>query len=128
MADLKLSYDNEPRNPLADWALRAAVAVVYVLFGADKFGSGASQWVQLFRDIGIGDWFRYFTGVVEVVGGLLVLIPRTALIGLLLLIATMCGAVVILCLLGRIADSIFPAFFLAALVVIAWTRWTAGRQ
>ena len=128
MAELKLLYDSEPRSRLADWTVRAGVALVYVLFGTDKFGSGAGHWLQLFREIGVGDWFRYFTGAVEVLGGLLVLIPRTALAGLLLLVATMCGAVVILCLLGRPADSVFPGFFLIVLAGLFWTRWNAGRR
>jgi putative oxidoreductase len=127
MAELKLLYDSEPRSRLADWTIRAGVALVYILFGTDKFGSGAGHWVQLFREIGIGDWFRYFTGAVEVLGALLVLIPRTALLGLLVLAATMCGAVVILCLLRRPGDSVFPGFFLIVLAALCWTRWSAGR-
>jgi hypothetical protein len=40
-----------------------------------------SHWVNLFQQIGAGPWFRYFTGVVEVLGGMLVLILRTVFIG-----------------------------------------------
>lgn len=127
MAELKLLYDSEPRSRMADWAVRIGVAVVYVLFGTDKFGSDP-HWVKLFQEIGFGDWFRYFTGVVEVLGGLLVLIPRTAMIGFTMLIVTMFGAVALLCRLGQAGDSIFPGFFLIVLAALAWTRWSGARQ
>ena len=65
----------ERRNVLGDWILRGAIAVMFVLFGAEKFPSQAgAPWVVMFQQIGAGDWFRYFTGVVEVLGGILVLI------------------------------------------------------
>src|SRR5690348_3955158 len=79
---------------LGDWALRLAVAGLFVMFGAEKFPSHAgSEWVRIFQQIGLGQWFRIFTGAVEVAAGLLVLIPRTALAGLTLLAITMAGAV-----------------------------------
>src|ERR1022692_3826214 len=85
MAELKLLTDSEPRNPMGDWVVRGGVAVFFVIFGMEKFSSDpGSHWVKLFEQIGAGVWFRYFTGVVEVLGGLLVLIPRTALAGLAL--------------------------------------------
>jgi putative oxidoreductase len=129
MAELKLLYDSEPRSRMADWAIRIGVAVFYVLVGADKFTSGGdTYWIKFFHDVGLGGWFRYFTGWVEIFGALLVLIPRTALIGLALLTATMAGAIVVLCLLGRPADGVFPGFFLIVLAIIAWTRWSSARQ
>ena len=35
----------------------------------------ASHWVRTFDAIGLGQWFRYATGIVEVAGGLLFLVP-----------------------------------------------------
>src|ERR1017187_5473035 len=105
----------EQRNVLVDWALRGAIAIAFVLFGAEKFPANAdSQWVKLFGEIGAGQWFRYFTGVVEVLGGVLVLIPWTVTAGLALLACTMASAALILTfVLGRPGDSIISgAFFL----------------
>ncbi|MEU4345460.1 DoxX family protein [Nocardia sp. NPDC023852] len=31
--------------------------------------------MRIFNDIGFGDWFRYFTGVVEIAGGIGLLVP-----------------------------------------------------
>ena len=97
------------RNALGDWILRGGIALVFVLFGADKFASGPeSEWVKLFQQIGAGQWFRYFTGVVEILGGVLVFIPWTVTAGLALLAAAMLSAALILVfVIGRPADCIF---------------------
>jgi len=105
--------------------MRGGVAVFFVVFGLEKFSPDpGSHWGKLFEQIGAGVWFRYFTGVVEVLGGLLVLIPRTALVGLAMLACTMAGAVVILAfVIGQPGDSVFPGIFFAALMAIGLIRW-----
>ena len=114
----------EPRSALGDWILRGGIAVVFVLFGAEKFSPDpGSPWVKLFQQIGAGQWFRYFTGVVEVLGGVLVLIPWTATAGLVLLGCTMAAAVLILVfVIGRPADSIFAGICFVALAAFWWNR------
>jgi putative oxidoreductase len=114
----------ESRSVLVDWILRGVIALAFVLFGAEKFPSEpGSPWIRLFQEIGAGQWFRYFTGVVEVVGGLLVLIPRTAMAALVLLACTMAGAVLILVfVIGRPADSIVAGGFFIGLAAFAWSR------
>jgi len=124
MSDLKFLQESEPRNAIGDWAIRGGVAVFFFLYGIEKFSSNPeSPRVKLFQQIGAGTWFQYFTGVVEVVGGLLVLIPRTALVGLAILACTMAGAALILMfVIGRPADSIFPGIYLIGLAAIGCSR------
>ena len=43
--------------------------------------------------MGYPTWFLYVTGVIEVVGAILLLIPKTAVFGVLLLGATMIGII-----------------------------------
>src|SRR4030095_4901457 len=75
----------ESRNASVDWMLRGAIAIAFVIFGLEKFPADSSgSWVSFFQEVGAGQWFRYLTGVVEVLGGLLVLIPGTAMLGLTL--------------------------------------------
>ena len=82
-----------PEAAVGDWVLRIAVAGFFFLVGFEKFsGNPQSEWVGIFQRIGLGVWFRYFTGSVEVLGGLLFLIPWATLAGAGLLIAAMCGA------------------------------------
>lgn len=116
---------SESRLDLGDWAFRLGIAALFILFGLDKFPSHHSEWVRIFRQIGFGDWFRYFTGIVEITGGLLVLIPRTAVYGLSLLAVTMVGAV--LAHLFAIHDgalAIVPAALALVLGMSAYTRWS----
>jgi len=49
------------RNALSDWMFRGGIALIFVFAGIDKF---SPSWIKLFRKIGFGQWFRYFTGVV----------------------------------------------------------------
>jgi putative oxidoreductase len=129
MADPKLLTSSKPRNAVVDWTMRIGVAMFYFTFGLEKFSRAESHWVELFQHIGAGVWFRYFTGAVEILGGFLVLIPRTTLIGLVLLSATMAAAALILTfVLDRPADGVFPAIFLVALLVIGWNMREAGKK
>jgi len=115
---------NELRNNLGDWVLRGGIAFAFVLFGVDKFPSGpGAPWVAFFAQIGIGQWFRYCTGIVEIVGALLLLIPRTVTAGLVLLACTMAGASLIhIFVMGHPANAIITGAFLGGLVVFWLTR------
>jgi uncharacterized membrane protein YphA (DoxX/SURF4 family) len=114
----------EQRNRIGDWVLRGGIALAFVLFGAEKFPSvPGTPWVKLFEQIGMGQWFRYFTGVVEIVGSVLVVIPWTARAGLALLAATMAAAALILdFVIGRPADSILSTGLFIFLAVFWWAR------
>jgi len=126
MPDFQLLSDRTPaRLDLGDWAFRLAVALLFVMFGYAKFDSRPdAEWVRIFRQIGLGQWFRYFTGIVEVAGGLLVLIPKTALLGLATLAVTMAGAMVAHLL--ALHDGFFaavPAVLFGALAAMVYQRW-----
>ena len=106
------------RNSGTDWALRFVIFIVFLYFGTAKFKSLAgAPWVVLFDQIGFGQWFRYFTGVLEIIGAFLVLVSNAVEIGLATLIAIMFGALVIsLLLLHSPSEAFFPFAFLCALV------------
>jgi putative oxidoreductase len=75
------------------WVLQLLGAVALFGAGASKL-AGADAMVTLFDTIGMGQWFRYLTGGIEVVGAVLLLVPALAGVGALLLAAVMAGAVV----------------------------------
>lgn len=108
-------------DPATNVAIRISLALVFVLTGLDKVTTGAaSHWVHVFNDIGLGQWFRYFTAAFEIAGGILCLIPRTTALGLALLGATMLGAMGIhIFIFHHPADSLFPGAYLLG-VVMAW--------
>jgi uncharacterized membrane protein YphA (DoxX/SURF4 family) len=110
---------------LNGWVLRGGVALFFVLVGAEKFQSGpaAQFWVTLFQQIGFGQWFRYFTGFMEVSGALLYLFPKTNRIGAAMLVCTMLGAMAVhIVIRHSIGDSVFPLIFLVAVVLVAIRR------
>ena len=75
------------------WVLQIAAAGMFLMAGFLKL-SGSAQLVELFEAIGIGQWFRYLTGTLEVSGAFLLLIPRTSGLGALMLAGIMICAVV----------------------------------
>ena len=105
---------------IALWIVQVATAAMFLLAGSSKL-AGVPAMVGLFDAIGIGQWFRYLTGSIEVVSAILLLIPSLALFGALLLIPTMVGAVVthLFVIGGNPAPAIV---LLAAAAGIAWAR------
>ena len=75
------------------WILQIGAAGMFLMVGFLKL-SGDPQLVGLFDAIGLGQWFRYLTGTLEVAGSFLLLIPRTSGLGALMLAGVMVGAVV----------------------------------
>src|SRR5260221_8046592 len=74
------------------WILQIAAAGMFLMVGFLKI-SGDPQLVGLFEAIGIGQWFRYLTGTLEVAGAILLLIPRTSGLAALMLAGIMICAV-----------------------------------
>ena len=121
MADLKLQLFEEPRDVtgiLKSWAFRLIVAGLFISVGKGKFAEHG-QWVAIFAQIGFGQWFRYFTGVLQIAGGVLVLIPRTFPVGIIILACTMLGAMgAWLFFLGSPLTAIIPGALLLGLLAI----------
>lgn len=56
--------------------------------------AGAPMMVEEFDTVGLGQWFRYFTAILELAGALLLIQPRTVLYGAGLLTCVSLGALV----------------------------------
>ena len=78
---------------IALWLVQIALAGMFLLAGGSKL-LGAPAMVGLFDAIGIGQWFRYLTGFIEVGSALALLVPSFAVFGALALVPTMVGAIV----------------------------------
>jgi putative oxidoreductase len=103
------------------WFLQIASAAMFVFAGFMKLSS-APLMVQEFAAIGLGQWFRYVTGSIEVVSAVLLLIPSVAAYGAAALAVTMTGAVAThLSILG--GSPLMAIVLLAATATIAWTKW-----
>src|SRR3979411_1577347 len=75
------------------WILSGLVALAFIAAGGSKL-AGAAAMVQVFDKVGLGQWFRYFTGLLEVAAGIGLLISRYASYSALLLSLVMAGAAV----------------------------------
>jgi putative oxidoreductase len=73
------------------WALRAALAALF-LFAAVMKLTGQPIMVQEFDAVGLGQWFRYFTGALELAGGIAILIPSLSVLGALVVLLVDVGA------------------------------------
>ena len=103
------------------WALRALLAVVFAMAGLAKVG-GDPAMVEMFATIGVGQWFRYVVGALEVSGAVGVLIPRFSGPEALGLVCLMAGAALTnLFVLG--ASPLLPIGLLVAGAVVAWGSW-----
>lgn len=95
----------------------------FVMAGLDKFQSPPNEWIGIFAQIGLGQWFRYFTGAVEIGGAILYFPTWTCPIGTAILGCTMLGAVIVrITVLHNFGAWIIPAILLFAVVAIASRR------
>jgi putative oxidoreductase len=102
------------------WVLQIVSAGMFLLSGSLKL-AGVPMMVQMFGVIGLGQWFRYLTGTIEVVAAVLLLIPSVAAYGAAVLAVTMVGAILThLFIIG--GSPIVPILLLASTMAIAVAR------
>lgn len=77
---------------IMSWILRIAAAVILLQTLYFKF-SAHPESVAIFSKLGVEPWGRIGTGVMELITGILLLIPATAFLGGLLGIGLMSGAI-----------------------------------
>ena len=107
-------------SSVALWVVRGLLALAFVAAGGAKL-YGVPMLVEEFQHIGLGQWFRYVTGGLEITGAILLLLPQKAVLGALLLICIMIGAVITH--LFVIGGSPVPAIVLLALnAVVAYAE------
>jgi putative oxidoreductase len=105
---------------VAAWTLSIFLALLFVFAGGVKFFNNPVM-VQEFAQVGLGQWFRYFTGSFEVAGACFVLIPRFRLLGALLISLVMVGATIAnLTVLHQPPAAILTVILLALTLVLAW--------
>lgn len=96
-------------------AIKVALTLAFVAAGFAKL-SGHEMMVQTFETVGVGQWFRYVTGIVEIAAVALLWVKGLQFIGAGLLVCTMAGAV--LAHLFVIGPSAVPAAVLGILSAI----------
>ena len=72
------------------WTLQVLLGALFMVLGAAKFGD--PSWARKFADWGYPDGFYMAVGVLEIAAGLMVLVPRVASSGALVIVTVMVGA------------------------------------
>ena len=96
MLELLLATRVEGRRAAAAAVARIAAGAVFVIFGIGKFSQHATE-VESFRTYGLPspDAFVYAIGVLEIVGGLMLIVGLGTRLAALALAGDMVGAIVV---------------------------------
>lgn len=106
------------------WVLQILLAAFFVFAGVNKLFVHQQEMVDNFAKIGAGTWFRYFVGVLELAGGIGLLIPRLSGLAALGLAGVMVGAIFThLFVLPPAHYALGPAVLVILFGLIAWGRW-----
>ena len=105
---------------IALWGVQVVLAGLFLLAGGSKL-AGAAAMVALFDAVGVGQWFRYVTGGIEVVSAMALLVPALAPFGAAALVPTMVGAIATHLFITGDSPRV-PALLLLGSLVIVWAR------
>jgi len=117
----------KPRQKIALWVLRGLMAFVFIATGMMKLFA-MPMLVDDFNRLGLGLWFMYFTGALEVIGGVAVLAPRWSPWAALLLLGPIDIGAFITQLTVFHHDWIHPIVFGAMLFGIVYLQRNALRS
>jgi uncharacterized membrane protein YphA (DoxX/SURF4 family) len=102
------------------WVLQIAVAAKFFLTGWSKL-TGEWDTIMVFQQIGIGQWFRYVIGTLEVGGAVALLFPQSAGAGGLVLAGVTACAVGTHLMIG--GSPALDLLLLCVLLFVAWARF-----
>lgn len=108
------------------WALKILIALVFAAAALAKI-TGAPMMVKEFGVIGLGQWFRFFTGAVEIGSVALLLIPATSRFGALGLLVVCVGALVAQATVLH-GDLVHVFVLMAASGFLTWNGFTRARR
>lgn len=81
------------KSSILIWIVKFTAVIILVQTLYFKF-TGAEESVYIFSTLGVEPYGRIGSGIIELIASILILIPRTTLLGALLGLGTMLGAIV----------------------------------
>jgi uncharacterized membrane protein YphA (DoxX/SURF4 family) len=106
---------------IVTWILSVLLALAFVGAGLAKL-SGQPMMVAEFTTFGYPLWFLYFTGALEVICAVLLLVPRLAGVGAALIVCVMIGALFSHLTHGQVAMIGAPVVLLILALVVGTLR------
>lgn len=106
------------KNNIFIWIVKLIAVVILLQTLFFKF-SGAEESIYIFTKLGIEPFGRIGSGIFELIASLLILIPRTTLLGALMGLGTMFGAIVShLLILGIVVQNDGGELFALAIITL----------
>ena len=99
------------------WVL---LGILFLFAGGEKLWNPTGH-AEEFAHWGYPLWFVYVTGIIELVGGICLLIPMGRFLGVILLSVTMVGASITHLRAGEMGAFPVPIVLLVGLLTLAWT-------
>ena len=104
------------KNSIFIWLVKITIVIILVQTLYFKF-SGAEESVYIFSTLGIEPFGRIGSGIVELLASILILIPRTTLLGALVGLGTITGAILShLFVLGIVVKNDGGTLFILAII------------
>lgn len=117
-----MSHDTHPRTKSRSntivWVIQIAVALFFLTAASLPKFFGQETAVEMFDEIGYGDWFRYFVATCELAGAIGLVVPRLAGLAASCLIALLVGAVGFLVFVLDDPQLVVTPIILGALLVV----------
>ena len=109
------------------WAVTIFVALIFMMAGLNKLTAPAAWQDRFVNQWGLPGWMAAVTAVAEIVGAVLVLVPRTAVFGGAILALVMVGATGTHVLAGEFSrlSVTVPFGVMAAFVAYYRCPWTS---
>jgi putative oxidoreductase len=85
------TFPTSRTQTIIQWALSLLMAALF-LFAAFMKLTSQPMMVSEFDQVGLGQWFRYLTGFLELAGAVVLLVPRFSPYGAILLLLVDIGA------------------------------------
>jgi putative oxidoreductase len=105
---------------IALWVIQVLLALTFAMAGIMKL-VGPEMAVKQFALLGLGQWFRYLTGILEIIAAVLLVLPTWSGLGALLLVPIMIGAAAAHVAVFKDSPAA-PVVILGLAAVVAWFR------
>ncbi len=120
MTDTSITFKPTKAKNVSAWILQVLLALAFLAAAGAKLAS-VPMLVEEFNLIGLGQWLRYVTAIVEIIGAVALLVPGFSAYGALWLAITMFFAT--LAHLFAMHNNPAPALVLLVLnLVVFWLR------